>query len=166
MRAQRRERFEAIYRENRQDVLAFLLRRCAQPADAADLLHEVFVVAWRRIKYVPEGVAARMWLFGVAHRILANHRRAVKRRNLLVQQLGLEVSAATAPPEYPHVHEALAALSEQDRAIVTMSAWERLTPSEIAVVIEMDPGAVRVRLHRARERLRQHLATSAAAVGG
>lgn len=165
MRAARRERFEAIYRENRQDVLAFLVRRCAQPADAADLLHEVFVVAWRRIKHVPDGVAARMWLFGVAHRALANHRRGVQRRNRLVHLLGEVVSAATTPPDYPQVHEALAELSVQDRAIVTMSAWERLTPSEIAAVIDMDPGAVRVRLYRARERLRQHLTTSAEPTG-
>lgn len=161
MRQARDERFEAIYRENRQDVLAFLVRRCAQPADAADLLHEVFVVAWRRIKHVPDGVAARMWLFGVAHRALANHRRGAQRRNRLVQTLAGVVSAATAPPDYPQVHEALAGLPATDRAIVTMSAWERLTPAEIASVIDMDPGAVRVRLHRARERLRQQLAASA-----
>lgn len=165
MRAARHERFEALYRENRQDVLAFLVRRCAQPADAADLLHEVFVVAWRRIKHVPDGVAARMWLFGVAHRTLANHRRGAQRRNRLVQLLGEVVSAATPPPDYPQVHEALAELSALDRAILTMSAWERLTPSEIASVIDMDPGSVRVRLHRARERLRRQLTTSAELTG-
>jgi RNA polymerase sigma-70 factor (ECF subfamily) len=161
VKAARQHRFEAIYRDNRQDVLAFLARRCEQPADAADLLHEVFVVAWRRIRHVPEGEAARMWLFGVAHRTLANHRRGTRRRDRLVRLLGEVVSAAAPPPSYPHVHDALAGLSAQDRAIVTMSAWEQLTPSEIATVIGMEAGAVRVRLHRARERLRQQLTTSA-----
>lgn len=48
------------------DVLSYLLRRMPERADAADVLADTFLVAWRRIGEVPEGDAARPWLFGVA----------------------------------------------------------------------------------------------------
>ena len=36
-------------------------------------------------------------------------------------------------------------------------AWERLTPSEIATVLEITPNAVSIRLHRAKDKLRRLL---------
>ncbi|NAZ80967.1 hypothetical protein GTR02_03950 [Kineococcus sp. R8] len=73
------ERFEQLFRDTRVDVLAYLTRRTA-PADAADLLAEVYLIAWRRRSDLPEG-RERLWLFGAARRLLAQHRR---------QQAGVE----------------------------------------------------------------------------
>ena len=44
-----------------------------------------------------------------------------------------------------------------DREILTMTAWEGLTPKQIARVMGMSANVVRVRLHRARARLKQEL---------
>ena len=63
-----RSRFEALYATEGRRVLAYALRRTAQPADAADVLAEVFLVAWRRLDDVPAGAEARLWLYGVARR--------------------------------------------------------------------------------------------------
>ena len=71
--------FEQLFSDTRGDVLAYLIRRVA-PADAADLLAEVYLVAWRRQADLPAG-RERLWLFGAARRLLAQHRR---------QQAGLE----------------------------------------------------------------------------
>nr|MDQ6949985.1 RNA polymerase subunit sigma-24 [Actinomycetota bacterium] len=56
-------RFEALFEAHHQDVLAYLLRRTEQPADAADVLAEVFLIAWRRKEHVPVGEEARLWLY-------------------------------------------------------------------------------------------------------
>ena len=61
-----RAQFEALYAAEGRRVLAYALRRTAQPADAADVLAEVFLVAWRRLDDVPAGAEARLWLYGVA----------------------------------------------------------------------------------------------------
>ena len=45
----RRARFEGLYGAHGRAILAFALRRAEQPADAADVLAEVFLVAWRRL---------------------------------------------------------------------------------------------------------------------
>ncbi|MBX6384794.1 MAG: RNA polymerase subunit sigma-24 [Microbispora sp.] len=58
------------------DLLAYVRRRTESPEDAADALAETFATAWRRIGDVPAGPPARLWLYGVARRVLANGRRA------------------------------------------------------------------------------------------
>ncbi|MEV6981126.1 RNA polymerase sigma factor [Sphaerisporangium sp. NPDC051017] len=72
-------RFVEIYEHAYRPVLTYALRCCQDPDDAADVVAETFMTAWRRIEEVPEGDAARLWLFRVARRVLANHRRGERR---------------------------------------------------------------------------------------
>ena len=68
-------------------VLAFVLRRVGWQAAAEDITADVFAVAWRRWDDVPE--VSRPWLFGVALKLIANHRRGEQRRT----RLGVKASA-------------------------------------------------------------------------
>src|SRR5215207_10059445 len=65
------ERFARLYGDHGRDVLAYALRRAAGPEDAADVVAETFLTAWRRLPDVPPDPEARLWLYGVARRILA-----------------------------------------------------------------------------------------------
>ena len=83
---------------------------------------------------------------------------------MLAQRLAVEVRNVRAVHEPAAddergigVRAALAALSERDREIVTLTAWEGLTPKQIAVVTGTSANVVRVRLHRARARLKREL---------
>jgi RNA polymerase sigma-70 factor (ECF subfamily) len=159
-----RARFEQVYGETRHALLAYLLRRTDSLDDAADLLSEVYLVAWRRIGNLPAGDEARLWLFGVARRLLANQRRrnrtgadlaAALEQTLAIQQahqLPLE-----AEPVFGVLRAALSELSPADRELLLLSGWEELTPTEIATVIGRPTALVRVRLHRARLRLQAKL---------
>ena len=71
-----------MYHGQRGGSVDYFGRRNAMvPADAADLLSETFVVAWRRGDPTPvESEQARMWLFGVARRVRANAARGAARR--------------------------------------------------------------------------------------
>ena len=66
--------------EHGRDVLAYALRRAAGPEDAADVVAETFLIAWRRLSDIPAGAEARLWLYGVARHTLANQRRGERRR--------------------------------------------------------------------------------------
>jgi RNA polymerase sigma-70 factor (ECF subfamily) len=156
-----RERLERLFRGNSGDVLAFLARRTAVREDAADLLAEVFLVAWRRIDSVPAGDAGRLWLFGVARRVLANHLRAARAQTGLAEQLAAELRTASvpAPDELGQVvREELARLSRADREVLTLSYWEGFTPAEIGRIVGRPAATIRVRIHRARRRLERCLA--------
>jgi DNA-directed RNA polymerase specialized sigma24 family protein len=91
-------RFRRLYAEHGREVLAYALRRTADAEDAADIAAETFLVAWRRTGEVPAGAEARLWLYGVARRTLANQRRGERRRDRLAQRLRHDL-AATIPPD-------------------------------------------------------------------
>lgn len=168
-RAADRRLFERLVYETRDDLLAYALRRSASPEDAADALSETYLIAWRKLDRIPPGEQARLWLFGVTRNVMrqgGDHRRS---RDALVDRLAREVRAASDfEPATEHdrggraLHAALATLPERDREIMMLTAWEGLTPKEIAAVVGIPANVVRVRLHRARARLADRLGSARA----
>jgi RNA polymerase sigma factor (sigma-70 family) len=159
----REARFSRLYRAYARDVLAYALPRAAGPENAADVVAETFLVAWRRIGDVPAGEEGRLWLYGTARRVLANQRRGERRRDRLSLRLGVELAAAVALPPAPGregaaLLDALAKLGEEDREVLLLAGWEELRSPQIARVLGISAVAARVRLHRARRRLRAELA--------
>jgi RNA polymerase sigma factor (sigma-70 family) len=156
------QRFRTIFDDHRRAVLGYALRRAADPADAADVLAETFLTAWRRLDDVPAGEAARAWLLGVARRVLANQRRGARRHAGLADRLADELAArlpqsASVENVDAGLHHALMRLPERDREVLLLAAWEGLSPTEIAAVTGLRGATVRTRLHRARRRLRAEL---------
>jgi RNA polymerase sigma-70 factor, ECF subfamily len=151
------QRFGRLYREHGREILGYVLRRCADPDDAADAVAETFLVAWRRLAQVPLGDEGRLWLFGTARLVLANQQRGERRRNRLTEQLGAELRRqlpTEVEPGSTGIVEALKELEEPDRELLMLVGWEELTPAQAAQVLRVTPLAARSRLHRARRRLR------------
>jgi RNA polymerase sigma factor (sigma-70 family) len=157
-----RARFEQLYASCHRAVLGYVLRRVTHPEDGADVIAETFLVAWRRLDEVPEGEGARLWLYGVARRTLANQRRGERRRTALADRLRSELAAAPVAEEHQsHLREiadALTRLSEGERELLRLEGWEGLDARQIATVLGISQNAVRIRLHRARRRLARALA--------
>jgi len=133
-------------------VTAYARRRGSADADA--LAAEVMTIAWRRLADLPAD-DARPWLYATARNLLFSERRRAAR------------TAAVAEPEHaaepelaeldPDLARALESLSALDREALLLIAWEELTPSEAASALGINPAAFRVRLLRARRRLRAKL---------
>ncbi|NVI90098.1 sigma-70 family RNA polymerase sigma factor [Actinomadura sp. BRA 177] len=156
----RRHRFEEVYAANRARILGYALRRTTDPQDAADVLAETFLTAWRRLDDVPPGEQARLWLYGVARRVLANHHRGERRRSALAADLGSRLRTEVAVPEAADLTDVAAAfrsLPEPDRELLSLVGWEELDHGEIATVLGCSRNAVRIRLHRARRRFARAL---------
>ena len=156
------EQFEALFRDTRAPLVDYLTRR-AGSEDAADLLAEVFLDAWRRRADLPSGEERRLWLFGVARRLLAEHHRLAWQRVDAGGRAG-DRAAPDGPVQDGDprdgrdaaVRHALESLSDLDRELVTLTTWENLSPAEAARVVGLAAGTARVRLHRARARLARH----------
>lgn len=155
---------EALYRDHGHRVLGYLARRVTRPEDAADLFSEVLEVTWRRRHDLPPSPEDVLWVFGVARNVLANQRRAGLRRDTATRALARAVRHATPAPQASHevengldLRQALAALSDLDREIICLTAWEGLTSAEAGTVLALPAATVRSRLRRARVQLRQHL---------
>jgi RNA polymerase sigma factor (sigma-70 family) len=164
---ERKRRFEAAYAAHHGPVLGYVLRRTACPDDAADVLAETFLTAWRRLADMPPEPQSRLWLYGVARRVLANYYRGERRRSALADRLRADLAAAYQAPEYTgelaRIAAAFRALPGPERELLALTSWEGLDPGQVAVVLGCSRNAARIRLHRARKRFAAELAASGAA---
>lgn len=157
---ERRRRFDALFASYSSDVVAYCGWRADSASDAQDAAAEVFLTAWRRLDDLPEGDAARVWLYATARRVIANQRRSSRRRAALQERLALDATVAGQEPPPPSsreevlVHEALGRLGAHDREVLLLAEWEDLSPAQIAEVMGCLAITARGRLHRARRRFR------------
>jgi RNA polymerase sigma-70 factor (ECF subfamily) len=154
-------RFTRVYTDTSRDILAFLLRRCPSPDDAADCLAETYRIAWEKRRQIPKGDGARPWLFGIARNVsrrerVSDERTASTTRELALAAIRSSAITATAPDDAP-VIAALAELNQLDQEILMMLAWDGIPPREVASILGISPNAVRIRAHRARNKLRDLL---------
>ena len=151
-------RFEDLHRRAFRPLTAYALRRAA-PDDAADVVAEALLVAWRRLDDLPPPPDDVPWLYGVARNVLANQRRSTRRRSAAVERLAAELRTAkrdTADTE--PVTRALRRLPEDQQELLRLVAWEGLRPRDLAVALGCTANAASIRLHRARTALRQAMA--------
>lgn len=160
-------RFETLAREELLEPLRRYLARRTDPATADDVLAETLLVCWRRRDEVPD--PALPWAYGVARNCLANAERSLRRQQRVAGRLAVVDPPAERTPEAgprdDALHDALARLTADDAELLRLWAWEQLTPSEIATVLDVTANAVSVRLTRARARLREELGKVEAGAG-
>ncbi len=171
------EIFEAFYREHVETIQGFISRRIGDRERAADLTAEVFLAAIDAAhRYRPGRAAPQAWLYGIARTVVAMDRRRAGREQardarlrasaLLDEddaaQIDARIEAAT---KLRHLYEAMDCLSETERAILELVAIDELSLTEAAIVAGVRPVTARVRLHRARRKLRAALETTSTEPG-
>lgn len=162
---------EAFYREHFDAVQRFVARRVSSPELAADLTADVFLAAMESAeRYRADRGAPAAWLYGIArHVVWAEHRRAGRERAappiagsaLLdgedVADILARIDAEAGARE---LYRAMDALPESERAVLELVAVDQLPVTEAADALGVGKVAARVRLHRARRRMRAQLAAS------
>ncbi len=158
--------FELVYRAEVGRVTAFFARRSREPQTVADLTSDTFVAAMTSFaSFDPAKGTARGWLFAIARRVYARHceqvahqrdaaRRAAGRRVLDTDQITELVARIDAERAGRELIGRLARLPPVERAAVELVDLAGLTPKEAAAALAVSPGALRIRLFRARARLR------------
>lgn len=158
--------FEAVYRANVAGVAAFFARRCGEPQAVADLTSETFVEAIGSLRsFDPRRGSTRAWLFGIARHVYAHHcQRTADGSQALAALAGHreleedEVEELAGRIDDQLTGRALLAridsLPELERAALELVDLDGLTPREAAAALNISRGALRVRLFRARTRLR------------
>lgn len=160
--------FGVIYARHAGAVHRFLARRVGAVA-ADDLLGEVFVVAVGarlRVKQHPSG-SALPWLYGIASNVIRSHRRQAVAAVEPGERLSFDWDAIDARLDAvgrrEELRAVLDALTDAERELLLLVAWEELSPTEAAEVLGLTAVAARSRLHRARTRAQAVLSALAAA---
>jgi RNA polymerase sigma-70 factor (ECF subfamily) len=161
------EQFTAVYDRHYTVIYRYVAGRLgSQPAD--DIAAETFLVAFRRRRSFDQGKGTvRSWLFGIATKLVSQHRRAETRRYRALARVGADpavgsheeqvVTWVTAEGLQPQLARALAALSAKERDVVLLVALSGLGHDEVAAALGIPYGTVGSRLNRARRKLRAAL---------
>ncbi len=159
--------FERLYRANVDAVTAYFARRAAEPQVVADLTADTFVAAITSFgSFDPGKGTARAWVFGIARRVYASYcetysqhqhrlQRLAGRRELDPDQVEELLNRIDAERACRDMLAGLAALPERDRAVIELVDIAGLRPQEAASALGLAPGTARMRLLRARGRLRK-----------
>jgi RNA polymerase sigma-70 factor (ECF subfamily) len=161
------ERYHALYREHFDFVFRNLRRLGVRAASIDDALQDVYVVVLRRIADLQEGTHDKAWLFAIALRIAGNYRRSQQRRGEFVPLEAVPLSAAEVGPfelaaraeARRLLHEFLATLDDNRRAVFIMTELEQMTAPEIAQTLAANVNTVYSWLRSARIEFTRRLAT-------
>jgi RNA polymerase sigma-70 factor, ECF subfamily len=148
------QQFEQIYEEHRDAVRAYVRRRASEEL-VDDVVADVFLVCLRRLEVVPADPLP--WLYGVARKTLANERRRRERK----PPADVPVARDPEPVGDSTLAVAFSELSESDREVLRLVAWEGLALRDAAAALGCSAVAARVRYHRAKSRLAAKLDTAA-----
>jgi RNA polymerase sigma factor (sigma-70 family) len=165
--------FQELYQRHVEQLLGFAVRRCSSPEEVADLVSAVFLQAiLSASRYDPGKGGATSWLFGIATNLLAEARRRGTREALALQRLAGQ--RPLQPDEYEELERridaarlhgavvaAVAALPDGERQLLELVSFDGLSPTQAARAIGVHPAAARMRLHRARHKVRRALSGAA-----
>lgn len=153
--------FETVYREHFRFVWRTVRRLGIEGAQVDDVVQEVFVVVHRRLGDFEGRSTATTWLYGIVRRVVADHRRTLRRKPLGTAPEDDAMDAASAPEDGPEasaeqaervrlLHHLLSQLDEAKREVFILAELEGLTLAEIAEALGVNANTVASRLRAAR----------------
>jgi RNA polymerase sigma-70 factor (ECF subfamily) len=151
--------FSAVYRQHLPAVSRYLCRRLGDDV-GEDAAADVFTRALASSKRSDIDAEAMLpWLYGIAANVIAERRRAERRRMKALQRAAAHAPRSSAGPEgvrglSPALMGRLRELPDVDREALLLMAWGGLSYDQIAVATAVPIGTVRSRISRARGRLR------------
>jgi RNA polymerase sigma-70 factor (ECF subfamily) len=156
-------------------VYSFSMKVCGHPEDAEDTAQEVLFRSLQHLAKIQEPQALAVWLYTVTRNRCWRMRRkpANAPKHLLSldelmpddAELGLLLQDAAEGPEQnvlqgeqDHIlHQAVLHIPAQLRIVLVLCDMEELTTEQVAQILNLQPGTVRVRLHRARLSVRKEM---------
>ena len=165
--------FEQLVIAYEKPVYNLCLRMCGDRDEAFDLSQDTFIKAWHAISLFQGDSKFQTWLMRIASNTCIDHLRKKKRKNVIPmtdldredEPLERQIADYETDPavlaekaqDHEAVREAMSRLPDQDRLILSMRAIEDMSYREIGEALELQPGTVKSRISRAREKIRRSL---------
>ena len=161
--------FRCLFEQERERLHRFVLKLVEDADEAENIVQETFTEAYRQIEDFRGEAAVSTWLFSIAKHLAYGHLRTSDRHNYLehetIEFLQVDrndsVSGTQREVERSErkqiVHDALQELPDHYRRVVQLRDLEEKSTAEAAEQLDLTEVNVRVRLHRARKALREHL---------
>jgi len=156
----RQDEFERVAMPHTRSLLRVARRISAAASDAEDLVQETMLLAWRGFDHFRPGTNASAWLFRIMFNAFYAGGRKMQAAPMMIPLSGGEhVSVPGSILDSMHVSHALAELAEEHRTVLLLGVVEGFTCQEMAEILALPIGTVMSRLSRARQALRNRLAS-------
>ena len=161
--------FRCLFEQERERLRRFVLKLVDDADEAENIVQQTFTEAYRQIQDFRGDSSVSTWLFSIAKHLAYGHLRTADRHNYLehetIEFLQVAQDDTTTATEKDVelserkriVHDALQELPDHYRRVVQLRDLEEKTTTETAEKLGLTEVNVRVRLHRARKQLREHL---------
>ena len=159
-----RDAFNELVRSTYRDIYSLAYRLTGNRDDAADVVQDAYVRAYRAIRRFRGDSSFSTWMYRITSNCASTH--LSRRTRQRTEELSDEVPIVDLRPEQDpslraeaailrhHIDRAIRALPERLRQVVVLRDLHDLSHSEIAAELGITTSAAKVRLHRARQRLR------------
>jgi RNA polymerase sigma-70 factor (ECF subfamily) len=158
--------FLILYRRYRMPLFRFAWRLTGSTAAAEDVLQECFLALIEGARFDADRGSLRAYLFGIARNLALKRIRLAERESEELEDTEADLNPLEnllSAERSEVVARAVVALPPFQREVIVLFEYEELSLEEIAEVAGTEVGAVKARLHRARETLRRRLAPLIAA---
>ncbi|HJX32823.1 MAG TPA: sigma-70 family RNA polymerase sigma factor [Solirubrobacterales bacterium] len=137
--------------------LRLAYRYASNPSEAEDIAQDALLRAWRRRSTLRDGDRRNQWLATIVRNEAFRQHARVRPDPIatIESQEGADDERVVATVERADLHAALNRLPEKDRQLLHLRYDEDLTQAAIARRLGIPEGTVKVRLHRARDKLRR-----------
>lgn len=161
--------FDALTREHKDSVYRQLIRVCGNREDAEDVLIEALLKAYRHLDQLRDSVAFRAWLTQIAKRVCWQLKEREALLPLLqlstLEEEGREIPADEPTPELNAARrqmkqlldDAISSLPSEYQSVYKLRDIDDRPGDEVARTLGISLAAMKSRLHRAREMVREHL---------
>jgi RNA polymerase sigma-70 factor (ECF subfamily) len=170
LKAQDENAFRCLFEQERERIRRFVLKIIDDPDEADSIVQETFAEAYRQIGDFRGEAKVSTWLFSIARHQAYGYLRSTDRHNYLehetIEFLQADRADGTAAATQQAVvsserkrlvHAALQELPDHYRRVIQLRDLEEKSTAEVADELGLTDVNVRVRLHRARKKLREHL---------
>ena len=155
-----RQALSELYDRHAGVLLALSVRLVGIPAQAEELVHDVFIEAWHHARdFDPTRGSVRAWLLTRTRSRALDRRAAQSRQTKLAHRAHAEAVVVSAPTQTAsvdaeRVHRGLGQLASELVAVVELAYFDGLSATEIAGTLQIPVGTVKSRLARALQALR------------
>ncbi|MFQ6006897.1 MAG: sigma-70 family RNA polymerase sigma factor [Woeseia sp.] len=162
---ERRERFDRLVAVWHRDMYRYAFWLCRDRTIAEDVVQEALLRAWKSLDGLREDQAAKQWLLTIIRRENARYFERRRLDTLDIDDLPASQAAMLAEStdsDLDDVREAIFRLDDDYREPLVLQVLLGHSTKEIAEMMDIKPGAVLTRLHRARLKLKKEIAEDAA----
>lgn len=157
--------FNDLIERYKRQVFSLIYHLVQNPSDAEDLAQEVFVKTFRNLSSYDSRYAFHTWLFKITHNTTIDFLRKNKTWLVSVDEDSIEIEDAEPSPEEHMeialrselVEKAIATVPAPYREVLILRYKQEIPCAEIAVILGIPEGTVKIRLFRARSIMKQKL---------